>query len=96
MPRDHAAREAECQAAAAQDDDQSAAQGRAGASVAGLLRKAHVDGNLTKTQSAKATKWLEGQLSSHGIAPSEVDALAPGALAAKRGSAFATLANPLS
>jgi hypothetical protein len=73
-----------------------AAQGRAGTSVAGLLRKAHVDGSLTRAQSAKAVKWLEGQLSSHGIAPSDVDALAPGALAAKRVSAFATLANPLS
>jgi hypothetical protein len=57
-----------------------AVQGRAGASVAALLRKAHVDGNLTKAQSAKAIKWLDGQLRSHGIAPSEIHSLAPTAL----------------
>jgi hypothetical protein len=73
-----------------------AAQGRAGASVAGLLRKAHVDGKLTKAQSAQAIKWLDGQLTTRGITPSEIDSLAPTALVARRVSVFATLANPLS
>jgi hypothetical protein len=73
-----------------------AAQGQAGTRVAGLLRKAHVDGNLTKAQSAKAIKWLDGQLRVHGITPSEIHSLTPTALAAKRVNAFTTLANPLS
>ena len=72
------------------------AQGQAGTRVAGLLRKAHIDGNLTKAQSAKAIKWLDGQLMAHGITPSEIHSLAPTALAAKRVNAFTMLANPLS
>jgi hypothetical protein len=71
------------------------AQGRAGASVAGLLRKAHVDGSLTKAQSGKAIKWLDGVLTTHGVTPSEIDSLAPSALIAKRVNAFTALTNPL-
>jgi hypothetical protein len=50
---------------------------------------------LTKAQSAKAIKWLDRQLATHGITPSEIDSLIPSALVAKRVNTFATLANPL-
>ena len=78
----------------AQFESTLAAQGSDGAKLAALLKEAHVKGTLTKSKTAVAIKWLEGQLAKHAITTGELSPLAGSTLTPKPVNIFNVLAHP--
>lgn len=68
------------------------AQVRAGRRVAALLRRAHVDGRLTKREMAKGIRSLRASLRRRGLSGAEIDSLPSASLAPKATDILSILA----